>query len=196
MQHRPTLTNSHLASIPIVDSSSSIVFLMEAKSLEQNKQGLVSIDDPAEVQAGLDGLLTLNGSDPNSTGGITSTPKANGDPSGDDLMGVLRQVDNFYRQAREAIAGYLATAQKAKPNPNASNSSPKRISDSRKPGPSGDLLSVTRRQHLEYLQRERQKAEEELLIQKQINSERKKALNAQMELNEVRKETLFSGSKS
>jgi hypothetical protein len=34
---------------------------MESKSLKKNSQGVVSITDHTEVQAGLDGLLTVNG---------------------------------------------------------------------------------------------------------------------------------------
>jgi hypothetical protein len=57
------------------------------------------------------------------------------------------------------------------------------------PGPRGHLFTITCRQHLEYLQRQRQKAEEELAIQKAILAERKKELAARMELAEVKDQT-------
>jgi hypothetical protein len=63
---------------------------------------------------------------------------------------------------------------------------------SSKPGPRGDKFSITSRQHLEYLQRQRQIAEQELATQKAILAERKKELAARMALAEVQKETVFS----
>ena len=58
--------------------------------------------------------------------------------------------------------------------------------------PRGDKFSITSRQHLEYLQRQRQIAEQELATQKAILAERKKELAARMALAEVQKETVFS----
>jgi hypothetical protein len=46
-------------------------------------------------------------------------------------------------------------------------------------------------QMLAHLEKERKNAETELAIQKKINEERKKRLAAQLELSQVRKESLF-----
>jgi transcriptional regulator with XRE-family HTH domain len=82
--------------------------------------------------------------DPNNQGGdITNTWKANGAPSDDDLIDTLRAVDNFHKQAREAIAQWFANYQKAKPN-SGPTEGPRRINDnavSRTPGPRGDRFS-------------------------------------------------------
>jgi len=54
--------------------------------------------------------------DPNNTTGIDKTWRANGAPSGDDITDTLREVDDYHRQAREAIAGWFANARKASVN--------------------------------------------------------------------------------
>ena len=132
-----------------------------------------------------------SGSDPSNSTGIDNTWKQGGDPSDDDLIDTLRQVDNFHKQAREAIAAYLTNIMKAKVNKTGSTEPARRTSDnadSSKPGTRGDKFTVKSAQMLDYLQRDRAEAENELEIQKQILVERRKALNARMELAQVKKE--------
>lgn len=93
---------------------------------------------PMQLDSGGSWVPGQSGEDPVGSGDIT-TPKLGGDPSGDALIDVLRQVDNYHAQAREAIAGFIAVAQKAKVN-DGPTSPPKRITDLRKAGPRGDLL--------------------------------------------------------
>src|SRR5258708_1344400 len=75
--------------------------------------------------------------DPNDTTGIDNTWRVNGEPSGDDMADTLRQVDDYHRQAREAIAAWFAT-QKATINRPGSTEPARRINDntaSRTSGP-------------------------------------------------------------
>jgi plasmid maintenance system antidote protein VapI len=58
--------------------------------------------DGALMHLDNDGWVAGVGTDPVDSGDIT-TPKAGGDPSGDDLIDVLHQVDNFHKQAREGL---------------------------------------------------------------------------------------------
>jgi len=135
------------------------------------------------------------GDDPNNTSDITGTWKSNGKPSGDDIIDCLRQVQNIHRTAIQAIDDYIASTQKSKPNAGGVTAGPRKIGSNdtfRKSGPRGDMLGVTSKQLLEHLQRDRQKAEEELAIQKLILAERKKAMDARIELSELKKETIFS----
>lgn len=86
----------------------------------------------------------LSGDDPNNMGGdvttVRSTGAEGGEASGDKITDVLRQVDLYHKQAREAIADWFANNQKAHPNAAGVTSGPRKISDNRKPGPRGDLL--------------------------------------------------------
>ena len=86
--------------------------------------------------------------------------------------------------------------EKAKPNPRGVTENPRRVNGNSPAGGGsrGDLLSVKPAQMLAHLEKERANVETELAIQKKINEERKKRLAAQMELAEVRKESLFSAS--
>ena len=129
----------------------------------------------------------------NSTG-IADTWKEGGEPSGDDILDVLREIDGIYAEARKEIADRINKITQAKVNKGPTES-PRYTPDnsiSSKPGPRGDKFSITSRQHLEYLQRQRATAEEELAIQKAILAERKKELAARMELAKVEKQTVFS----
>lgn len=82
--------------------------------------------------------------DPNSAGGDISTVRSigseGGDSSGDDLIDVLRQVDLFHKQAREAIAAWFANNAKATVNQDGSTGPARQISRPKTPGPRGDLL--------------------------------------------------------
>ena len=176
-------------------------FQLEAKfSRAALSSHILELQESGEkMQLSNDGWVAREGSDndPNNSTGIDNTWKVNGEPSGDDLIDCLRQIDSYHKQAREAIADYLNKAQKAKVNRAGSTEPARRTSDnadSCRPGPRSDKFTVKPQQLLDYLQRDRQKVETELAIQQEINAERKKALNARMELAEVKKETSFSAS--
>jgi transcriptional regulator with XRE-family HTH domain len=126
--------------------------------------------------------------DPNDTTGIDNTPKMNGDPCGDDFLDTLRQVDNFHRLAREAIADYISQAQKAKVNKTGSTEGNRTVdSKSTKPGPRGDAFRVKdRASHLAFLEKERAKAEKELALEQAIQLQRKELLNAEMQLHQLK----------
>jgi hypothetical protein len=146
--------------------------------------------------------LVGGGSDPNNGGSITDVPTARDSDGTDDYLDqihdFLRDQQEVHRAAIAAIDNYFQTI-KAKPNPRGSTESPRKIDDntaSITAGPRPDRFTVKPQQMLAYLQRDREKTEEDLAIQRQINIERKRALQAGMELAEAKKETLFSGSKS
>jgi plasmid maintenance system antidote protein VapI len=135
-----------------------------------------------------------SGTDPVNSTSIIDTWKEGGEPSGDDILDVLREIDGIYAEARKAIANQINRITQAKVN-KGPTSGPRYTPDNAvtsKPGPRGDKFSITSRQHLEFLQRQRQKAEVELAIQKEILAERKKELTARIELAEVKEKTVFS----
>jgi transcriptional regulator with XRE-family HTH domain len=140
-----------------------------------------------------------SGQDPNGTDDITGVKTARDLDNSDDyqarITAFLKDQQAIYRQAIAHIDNYLTNVQKAKVN-RAGNTEPARTVNtndkSSHPGSRGDLFSITSRQHLEYLQRQRAKAEEELAIQKAILAERKKELAARMELAQVKEKTVFS----
>jgi hypothetical protein len=113
------------------------------------------------------------------------------DDDPDTTEDFLRKQIEIHRSAIGVISDYLV---KAKVNKSGSTEPARTVSDSRKAGPRGDKFTVTPQAMLDYLQRDRQKTEENLAIQRQINTERKRALQAGMELAEAKKETLFSAS--
>jgi hypothetical protein len=61
-----------------------------------------------------------------------------------------------------------------------------------RPGSRKDKFTVQPAQMLAYLEREREKAETDLAIQREIHLERQKLLATQIELADARKECLFS----
>jgi len=127
-------------------------------------------------------------SDPNDSTDITNTWKVGGQPVDDDLLNVLRQIDAIHAQARSAISDFITKAQ-AKPNASGSTESPRLVrsnEQSKTAGPRPDAFSLQKR-----LEFERQRAEEELALQKQIKAERKQALNARIQLSELKKQTVF-----
>jgi hypothetical protein len=95
--------------------------------------------EPMRLDAGGSWVPTEGGSgDPDDTTSIANTWKANNEPSGDDIIDTLRQIDDLHQQAREAIAGYIANAQRATVNRTGSTEPPRRINDntaSRTAGP-------------------------------------------------------------
>jgi transcriptional regulator with XRE-family HTH domain len=115
-----------------------------------------------------------SGQDPDSSTDITGT---NANPArtcpDDEELEFLAGLAGLHQAVVERTNDRQA---KAKVNRDGATAPAKRITDDRKPGSRGDFLSVTPRQHLEYLQRERQKAEEDREIQRQINAERKQSL--------------------
>ena len=116
--------------------------------------------------------------DPNNRGGdITTVSSINGAPSDDELTDVLRQVNNLHKQALDILNAYTSKIQKARPDPAGVTSGPRKIADnttSRTPGPRGDLLSDPDklREHLVFVKREREKAEETVKLQRQLEKER------------------------
>jgi transcriptional regulator with XRE-family HTH domain len=66
--------------------------------------------EPMKLDVG--GAWEGGSDDPNNTTGIDNI----GAPADDDTINVLRQVDDYHRQAREAIAAWFANAQKATVN--------------------------------------------------------------------------------
>jgi hypothetical protein len=131
------------------------------------------------------------GDDPNDTSDITGTWTANGKPSGDDVIDCLRQVQDLHRSAIAAIDDYLSKTQKGKVNRDGPTEGVRQVADNRRAGSRGDLLSVSPKVHLEYLQKERRNTEAELALQREIIAERQLALNARMELAELKKEKRF-----
>ena len=140
-----------------------------------------------------------SGQDPNGTDDVTGVKTARDLPNPDDYqqetIDFLKAQQNIHRSAIAEIQKYLDNVAKGKVNKNGPSEAPRYTPDnaiSSKPGPRGDKFSITSRQHLEYLQRQRQIAEQELATQKAILAERKKELAARMALAEVQKETVFS----
>jgi hypothetical protein len=88
----------------------------------------------------------------------------------------LRQVQNLHRAAIKSIDDYIAGAQKGKINQGPTESARKVNSnaDSSKPGPRAALLSdpAKLREHLAFVQNEREKAEEIVKLQRQLEKER------------------------
>jgi hypothetical protein len=126
------------------------------------------------------------GRDPNDGGNIDGDGSDAGDLGTEDF---LRKQIEIHRSAIAAISDYLV---KGKVNKTGSTRPARTVSDPRTPGAKGDAFRVSPAQMLAHLEREREQAETELAIQKKINEERKKRLAAQMELAQVRKESLFS----
>jgi plasmid maintenance system antidote protein VapI len=124
--------------------------------------------------------------DPNGTTDITNTWKSGGAPSDDPIIDVLRQVDNYHRQAREAIAAWFATAAQAKVNKAGSTEPARRISDNDKsshPGSRGDAFSTAKRkEYLQYLEKQRRESEEALQLEERIKREQERAWDARVEL--------------
>jgi transcriptional regulator with XRE-family HTH domain len=114
------------------------------------------------VPAAVDG-----GSDPN-----------NSDDDEDDITETLRQVDDFHRQAREAIAGYIASVQKAKVNKTGQTEPPRRVVDPRTAGVQSDSFTAK----LEQAKQVRKKAELELKAARELKAEKEATHNAGVEL--------------
>jgi hypothetical protein len=106
------------------------------------------------------------------------------------LADVLRQVDNYHKQAREAIANWFANAGKAKVNKTGSTEPARRINDntvSRTPGPHPDRFIADPKGHLEFLQRERTKTEQQIALYKQVEDETKLVLSSRQQLTSLTK---------
>jgi hypothetical protein len=74
---------------------------------------------------------------------VEGKAKSGGEPSDDLIVDRLRQVDNFHREAREAIANWFSNYREAKPNASGSTESSRRVSDNtaaRTPGPRAVLI--------------------------------------------------------
>lgn len=121
-----------------------------------------------------------SGDDPNGTDDVTGVRTALDLPNADDYqqetIDFLKDQKNIHRSAIKAIDDYLAGIQKGKVN-SGPTSPARRINDndtSSKPGPRGDLLSDPDklREHLAFVQREREKAEETVKLQKKLEKER------------------------
>jgi len=105
------------------------------------------------------------GKDPNAGASIID------DHDPDTTEAFLRDQIEIHKSAIQAISDYLV---KAKANRGPTTEGPRHISDLRKAGPRGDLLSVTPAQMLAHLAKERENAETELATQKKINEEAKR----------------------
>jgi transcriptional regulator with XRE-family HTH domain len=162
-----------------------------SRILELTESGEKVQFDNGPVFFSNDGRVAREGGsdDPNTTTGIDDTWKVNGEPCSDDLLDVLREVNNYHKQAMEAIAGYMAQAQKSKPNPNGVTSGPRNVpanTTSRTPGPRGDLFRVSdRKAHLMWLEEQRTKAETELQLERDIQAQRAAVWQAEKGLKEI-----------
>ncbi len=161
------------------DPGNFSAFLSGAKSLSVNKMaklleilGLDRMQLQAKfsgpgVTARIEHFQSLDGKRMKLENG--SGDRSDGDASADGpdtTKEFLRNQIEIHRSAIAAISDYLI---KAKVNKTGTTGPARTVTDSRKPGPRGDLLSVKPQQMLDYLQRDRQKAEEELAIQKESN---------------------------
>ena len=119
-------------------------------------------------------------------GSIDDVPTARDLDGADDYQAAtidfLKGQQNIHRSAIKAIQDYLDKVSKAKRNPGGSTLPARMVSDPRTPGPKNELLQVDPKEHLEYLQRERERAEEALRLEKQIKAEGERAWNARVEL--------------
>jgi transcriptional regulator with XRE-family HTH domain len=186
------------------DPGNFSAFLAGAKSLSVNKMaklleilGLDRMQLQAKfspsVTARIEHFQSLNGKLMKLDGG--SGDANDGDGSGDDpdTDYFLRKQLAIHQKAIDLIQGYLdGKVTKAKINSGPSGC-PRRVNGNAPAGGGtrGDLLSVKPAQMLAHLEKVRANAETELAIQQKINEERKKRLAAQIELAEVRKESLF-----
>jgi transcriptional regulator with XRE-family HTH domain len=131
----------------------------------------------------------LSGQDPNGTADITGVKTARDLPNADDYqqetIDFLKGQQNIYRSAIAEIDRYLAGIQRGKVNVTGTTSGPRTVPSnqtSRTPGPRAALLSVDPNEHLAWLQKEKQLAEEELELQKKIKAEQVAAFNARVKL--------------
>jgi transcriptional regulator with XRE-family HTH domain len=119
-----------------------------------------------------------SGEDPNDSTGIDNTWKEGGEPSGDDIIDVLRQIDNIHAEARKAIADYINKVTQGKVNRAGVTESARSVNTNTKsshPGSRGDLLSdpAKLKERLEFVRKERKKTEEQLELQAELDRERK-----------------------
>lgn len=100
------------------------------------------------------------------------------------------------KKAIDTIQGYLnKVIPKARPNPNGSTEGTRVVRSNDKsshPGARGDALCVQPAAMLKYLQEDRQRTETALAIEREIARERELRSTAQLELAELKKQTLFS----
>jgi transcriptional regulator with XRE-family HTH domain len=116
--------------------------------------------------------------DPNDSTGIDNTWKQGGEPCGDDLLDTLRQVDNFHKQARQAIADYISQVQTAKVNK--SGEKPRMTDDnqrSRTPGPRPDRFAK-----LEEAKQRKLSAEADLKAYRELQDNEEVAHKLEVEL--------------
>jgi hypothetical protein len=181
--------------LQLLNMSAREVQMKLSKSTGSRVEHFQSRGQPQAMKLDGSGWVTgQSGEDPNDSTGIDNTWKEGGEPSGDDLLDTLRQVDNFHRLAREAIAGYIANVQKAKVNKSGSTESPRTVDTNRRsslPGPKGDQYSEKTpeqmRDYLKWLKAKREVEELRVRLEDEISAEAKSYMNARMELGKRRK---------
>jgi transcriptional regulator with XRE-family HTH domain len=116
------------------------------------------------------------GSDPNNSTSIDNTPTARDLPGADDYqqrtIDFLKDQQNIYRKAIAEIDSYLNKVQKARPNANGSTESPRTVTTnvrSSTPGPKPDLFA--KQERLEWLKAEREKTEQAIKLEKDLDRE-------------------------
>jgi hypothetical protein len=131
----------------------------------------------------------LSGEDPNGSGDITGVKTARDLGNADDYqaatIAMLKQQQELYKSGLKAIEDYLAKITSAKVNRAGSTESARTVrtnDTSSHPGARGDLLSTPEKvkEHLEFVRRERKKAEEHLQLQAELERERKALWDAQV----------------
>lgn len=160
---------------------------------EKTRAAIVNLQERGKVMR-LDGsgwVSGISGDDPVNSTSITDTWKEGGEPSGDDIVDVLRLIDAIHADARKAIADYVAKAQRAHPNANGPTEIPRKVNsnaDSSKPSPRASTLNTkpNPRHLLAYLKEEQARIEADLAIEEQIAEERVRRDRAQMQLAELK----------
>jgi transcriptional regulator with XRE-family HTH domain len=158
-------------------------FELETKFTRNFAGRIVSLQERGRDLAGelrFDGSGWVSGQsgvDPNNSTSVTGTWKEGGEHSGDDIIDVLRQIDAIHAQARQAIADYIAKAQKAKPNKDGVTEGPRKVNTNDKsshPGSRGDMLATPEKlkEQIAFVRKEREKTEEQLSLEAELQKER------------------------
>jgi transcriptional regulator with XRE-family HTH domain len=136
------------------------------------------------------GSWVPGGTDPNGTDDVTGVKTARDLDNSVDyqakITAFLKAQQSIYRQAIAHIDNYLANVQKSKVNKDGVTDAPRKANTntvSSTPGPRGDLLSDPDklREHLAFVKREREKAEETVKLQRQLEKERELMWAARVE---------------
>lgn len=122
----------------------------------------------------------LSGQDPNGSDDITGVKTARDLDNADDyqakITAFLKDQQSIYRQAIAHIDNYLANVRRAKVNRAGSTEGARTVNTNDKsshPGSRGDLLSADKlREQLEFVRREREKTEERLELEAELQKER------------------------